>query len=384
MEERKNNKVIDLNAAKSDSERTFHSKYGNYRPDDDLLQSTARIKSQRDVIRDRIATMEASAEKVTKSVFDKVQRDYALQLQTISELLDEKKDTLKKEIKDLYLRREKLSVEINRHKEILEEAEFRHHLGEFSQSQFQEVENFETKEIEKLETDLTRISQFIHSHEELFDPEDLGIKPQPKEEVTKTVAKEEPKPQEQPVPQQTAPIDQEEESITAPKPAPQEAQPQQSTESSEFEDLFLDDEEPEEEKKLAESQSDINKLVDNGPSGGDNKTAVKEKQKEEQDDYFSQEKVNEDSFTVKKETAFVKNTLVNFSTIDIDTIRAFEVDDDVLIVIHIDGCVLARNFGGFKNNIVGWGTSDGGVFFEWKFRLLVFPFGQREDVIAGE
>lgn len=173
MNDRNSPKVVDL---KSRGERVANSQFGNFVPDEELLQSTARIKNQRDLILDRLEKMSDAQNRVSKTVFEKVKRDYSLQLETISELLVEKKHLLKEEIKKLYLNREKLAFEINRHREILEEAEFRHFLSEFTQTQYQEVENFETREIEKLESDLSHISQWIRSHEELFDPEDFGQK----------------------------------------------------------------------------------------------------------------------------------------------------------------------------------------------------------------
>lgn len=166
------NNVVDLKPKNQD--RVPHSQFGHFLPDEELLQSTSRIKNQRDILLQRLEKMEQSRERVSQTVFEKVKRDYHLQLETIREMLSEKKEKLKDEIKKLYVNREKLSFEINRHKEILEEAEFRHYLEEFTQSQYQEVENFETKEIEKLESDLSHISQWIRTHEELFDPEDFG------------------------------------------------------------------------------------------------------------------------------------------------------------------------------------------------------------------
>lgn len=178
------NKVVDLKPRGAD--RSAHSPFGQFTPDEELLQSTARIKAQRDVILDRLEKMRSSQARVSKSVYDKVRRDYTLQLETVTELLSEKKYLLKEEIKKLYTNREKLSFEINRHKEILEEAEFRHFLSEFTETQYQEVENFETREVEKLEVDLSHISQWIRTHEELFDPEDFGITPQTKSIPAKT------------------------------------------------------------------------------------------------------------------------------------------------------------------------------------------------------
>jgi len=289
---KKSNNVIDLNTNRGDE--IPHSPHGNYKPDDELLQSTARIKKQRDAIQERIDKMESAQEKVSKSVYEKVKRDYSLQLQTISELLDEKKALLKSEVKDLYMRREKLSVEISRHKEILEEAEFRHFLNEFTQSQYQEVENFETKEIEKLETDLATIGEFIRSHEELFDPQDLGLPAKKKQEpeVTKTVAPE-PKPAEEVIePQEEhtpakARLDSPDEEVQQVAEAPV-VETAEEEGASEFEDLFLDEEEGEADKiKEQESITNIKKIIE-------------ENAEEIDDNYFEQEKVNESSFTVKK------------------------------------------------------------------------------------
>lgn len=292
MEEGKNNKVIDIKSAKNESQHAFHSKLGDYKPDEDLLQSTARIKKQRDVILDRLGKMESAQERVNQNVFAKVKRDYNLQLKTINELLDEKKDLLKKEINDLYMRREKLSVEISRHKDILEEAEFRHYLDEFSQNQYQEVENYESREIEKLQSDLEQIAHFIKIHEDLFDPKDLGetapsksSQPRQKElpagEVTKTAAM----PAETELPKKTITSDQ--------RPVTSD----QEFDASEFEDLFLEDESvKEKEKQLAESQSNIKKLI----REDEERPMPFPKAGKKAQNYFKQEEVEESSLTVKK------------------------------------------------------------------------------------
>lgn len=323
MEER-NNKIIELKSAMSDSEFSYHSKFANYKPDEELLQSTTRIKNQRDVILDRINKMEDSRDRVNPSVYEKVKRDYSLQLQTISELLDEKKANLKKEVKDLYLRREKLTVEINRHKEILEEAEFRHFLGEFSQNQFQEVQNYESKEVDKLEGDLSRISQFIRSHETLFDPEDLGqttkSQPKPSEDVTKTAFRQPITPAQEQRFQPTATGEtRQQQPARAPReeytqetarqepqhaPAAEKKSPlaspsnvvSQKINVDEFEDLFNDDDDAHTDTKLKlqQSQSNINQIIETETSGISGVMPLPE------DDYFSEAQVNEASLTAKK------------------------------------------------------------------------------------
>lgn len=330
-------KVIDLKPVNRDLERSINTKFGLYKADEELLQSTARIKSQRDVILERVQKMEDSRDRVSKSVFEKVKRDYALQLETITELLNEKKETLKKEIKDLYLRREKLSVEVNRHKEILEEASFRNVLGEFTITQYQEVESFETKEIEKLESDLAHISQLIRVHEDLFDPEDLGLPPRQKlpphkagdvtktairnsraEEPTRTIAAPTLKSPSVPVPAKQA--------SASPQPKPSALIPptlptavdeiHDPTSTNEFEDLFLD------EKSISESLDSLSStnasiqlndlLDDNTPRpvrvDGDSITHAKTAADSDSDaaipepsesNYFSEEKVSESSLTVR-------------------------------------------------------------------------------------
>lgn len=185
-DKKENQNVLDLKPVQRQGGRLPHSKIAQFTPDEDLIQSTSRIKNQRDTVLDRIEKMQTSENRVSHSVFEKVKRDYSLQLDTINELLDEKKQILKDEIRKLYMIREKLTVEVNRHREILEEADFRHFLGEFTQTQYQEVENFETKEIEKAESDLSHINQWIKAHEELFDPQDFGQKPAPQAKTPQT------------------------------------------------------------------------------------------------------------------------------------------------------------------------------------------------------
>jgi len=360
----KSTNVINFNTGEPTAPMSSSSRLGQYKPNEDLMQSTARVKKQRDVIKERMQKMELAKERVTKNVYDKVKRDYSLQLQTISELLNEKKEELKKEVKELYVRREKITIEANRHREILEEAEFRLFLGEFSQNQFQEVENYETKEIEKLEADLSQLCQYIQTHEELFDPEEIGITipkpiaetmgtqdtvtaqgaedektqklqtkymkpleeeavPEPvteqvKQEVAKPVqeeAKEAPVQEtpkvEAPVqetPKEKAPV-QEEKKEPEVKPDDKANTEDLSFDASEFEDLFLDDDDDD----------------DNNPDVGDSQTDIlsqekvaedKQKKDDNQDDYFKEEKVSETSFNIASEEA--KDYIDNVKSNDLE------------------------------------------------------------------
>lgn len=312
MEDKNKSKIVDLQMVKG-TNKPSHTKFAQFQPNEELIQATSRIKTQRDTILDRIKKMEDASERVTKSVYDKVKRDYSLQLQTITELLDEKKELLSKEIKDLYVRREKLSVEVNRHKEILEEAEFRNFLGEFSQSQYQEVENFETKEIEKLENDLAKISEYIRAHEDLFDPHDLGSKknsseqpkPAPKTttpEVTKTAASPAPSvKQTTAAPQASAPQEQPQQPI--PSPAVQEDVPvteiNEEISDEDFEALFTSEDDG--KKPNDASQSAIQNLLDDSASESSGNIEIATKPDSDDTNYFKQDKNLEDSFTVKKQ-----------------------------------------------------------------------------------
>lgn len=159
-----------------------------YKPNEELIQTTSRIKNQRDLVLDRIQKMEAGRDRVSKTVYDKVHRDYVLQLESVNHLLAEKKSALKRELKRLYLLREREAMEITRHREILEEAQFRHFLEEFSEDQFKEVEEFETREINRLQSDLAHIHSYIRVHEELFDPQDLNLQPAPAAATTAPVS----------------------------------------------------------------------------------------------------------------------------------------------------------------------------------------------------
>lgn len=280
-----NSKIVDLKPRESRA----HSQFGHFDPNDELLQSTTRVKSQRDVILDRIQKMNDAKEKVSQSVYEKVKRDYALQLDTITEILNEKKFQLKEEIKKLYMNREKLSFEINRHKEILEEAEFRHYLEEFTQAQYQEVENFETKEIEKLESDLSNINQWIKIHEELFDRQDFGEKEK-----------------------QHVPLQKEEKKFESKFSKSQK-------EDDDFKYLFEDEQESS-QGKFGRTEDNIKALLNeektNDPrqekeSAGQNNDVMIPEPGEE--DYYKKEKIDEASFRVQKR---LKNAEEESVTID--------------------------------------------------------------------
>lgn len=180
-------KLVDLKAVAAlleNNDDTSPPSRSLYIPHEDLIQETARIKTQRDLILQRVGRMEQNRNRVSKNVFDKVYRDYSMQQNAISDLLNEKKELLNKELKNLYSIREKQNVEMNRHKEILEEAQFRHFLAEFTEEQYKEVEEYESKEISHLQNELARIHTFIKIHEELFDPQDLGLAPRKSPEST--------------------------------------------------------------------------------------------------------------------------------------------------------------------------------------------------------
>src|SRR3989338_6595792 len=148
-------KMIDLKAVDIDENNVhpFPNKSGgkdplaSYKPNEELISQASRIKYQRD--------------------------------------LNEKKGSLKKVLEDLYMLREQHQIEAARHKEILEEAPFRQFLDEFSEEQFKEVEEYETREITNLERELAQMNSYIKVHEELFDPQDLQMR-QSTAEVTKT------------------------------------------------------------------------------------------------------------------------------------------------------------------------------------------------------
>lgn len=189
-------KLVDLKAVAALLEDGENPGSGNpnssFKTSEDLIAATARVKSQRDLIAQRMHKMESGQGRVTKAVYDKVHRDYQMQLENITNLLNEKKALLKRELKRLYLQREKQSVEVTRHKEILEEARFRHFLEEFSEEQYKEVEEYETREISGLQSELAQLVSYIKVHEELFDPEDLGYTPAraTPSEVTRTMMPE--------------------------------------------------------------------------------------------------------------------------------------------------------------------------------------------------
>lgn len=264
-------KIVDLKAVDTlpDSpnppSKEASQKSALFQPNEDLIQETGRIKSQRDLLFVRMQKMNQTREKVSKNVFEKVARDYRMQLDNIVQLLNEKKGELSRELKRLYMLREKQTMELNRHKEVLEEARFRNYLEEFSEEQYKEVEAFESKEISTIQNELAALHSFIRVHEELFDPEDLGLPPRsqtppapgaPRPEVTRTMvqppsAPRTPKPETAPLEtfSDKTPLPEKRREATPPsdhaKPVPKETAAPPASPDDEFHpDTFYETEEP--------------------------------------------------------------------------------------------------------------------------------------------
>lgn len=284
-------KVVDLKPR----DKKSGAQLGHFVPNEELLESTARVKSQRDVILERLQKMAAAKDRVSKTVYEKVHRDYSLQMETINDILNEKKAMLKEEIKKLYLSREKLSFEISRHREVLEEAEFRHQLDEFTQAQYQEVENFETKEIERLEANLSHITQWIRRHEELFDPTDFGqTKPKTFVPATKTSEATVTYKVAEPRPEITKTV------VATPAPAlsTTPVEPQKTEIPAEFNHLFADENAGEE--KFVNTEDNIEALLKSDHQGSQALDEEIELPEPSEADYYQNGQVGESSFELQK------------------------------------------------------------------------------------
>ncbi|MBI4223844.1 MAG: FHA domain-containing protein [Deltaproteobacteria bacterium] len=133
-----------------------------------LLDEASKFKEERQLLKERLAKIEAGRSQVTKNVFEKVYGDYADRLQKITDRLMEKKQDIDRELGTLYETRDKIQAGLKNHKEVLEELKFRQQLGEFGREDFQSKSREQEDKIERFEKVLSGILSNIRRYEALF------------------------------------------------------------------------------------------------------------------------------------------------------------------------------------------------------------------------
>ncbi len=167
----------------------------------DLLKKARTIREQRDVLRERIEKIEASKGQVKENVYQKVAADYLQRLEESRKGLLAIKDEIDQELSSLYEKEKGAAGRAHVHEENIEEARFRHELGEYEKKAFQDLIAKEENLFKTVNQEQTALQGAIEQYEQIFTGEDLGepipspaeppAQPEPAE-ITKTEVPAEP------------------------------------------------------------------------------------------------------------------------------------------------------------------------------------------------
>lgn len=137
-----------------------------------LIEATRRLKAERDMVRVRFDKMEGHRDQVSEAVYAKVKADYLAKYRELAEVYAQKKQAIDVELEKLYEATRELSLVLEKHRSELEEAKFRHFLGEFPDQRYKAIEKREEKEICKQERVLAKLQEYIDAYEALLVPDD--------------------------------------------------------------------------------------------------------------------------------------------------------------------------------------------------------------------
>jgi len=154
------------------------------------IAELVRIKQEEELLRSRLSKMEASQEKVSRAVYDRVRGDY----QSRQAALDVESRPLKQKARQQYAKLRALRSEIEKTLETAsldkEELIFRHDLGEFQGEEFQTRLGQSETLLAARRQELAEIDQLKQQFVDAFHAES-DLEPQEGEEIEELAEKEE-------------------------------------------------------------------------------------------------------------------------------------------------------------------------------------------------
>ncbi|MCC6274055.1 MAG: FHA domain-containing protein [Deltaproteobacteria bacterium] len=133
-----------------------------------LFDEATSVKDKMKLIEGRLQKMEEHRSEVSDSVYLKVKTDYEVQLDEVRGHFEGKCREIEGELKHLYEAQSEQETSLSKHQEVLEEAKFRHKLGEFNDKKFKDVETQQNKEIKKYNDLLDTIKASIKQYEDIL------------------------------------------------------------------------------------------------------------------------------------------------------------------------------------------------------------------------
>ncbi len=143
-----------------------------------LFDESKAIKDKLELYEKRLQKMDEHKGEVSEAVYFKVKTDYKSQLEEISGAFRGKCREIQTELRQLYKSRKEQESALAQHEDVLEEAKFRHTLGEFNDKKFKDVQLQENKEIKKYKDVIEIINGSINQYEKI-----LGTPFQPEKQV---------------------------------------------------------------------------------------------------------------------------------------------------------------------------------------------------------
>ncbi len=144
---------------------------------ENLLKEASSIKSDRQVLKERLEKLEHTKSSVSPTVYMKVYTDYSTQLdQTTQKLMALKRD-LDREEKALSEKKNLIEKQIKLHQEAKEENLLRSNLGEISHEKMEDLNHVHEEEISRLDRALHLLTDAIERHREIFAGEALKKSP---------------------------------------------------------------------------------------------------------------------------------------------------------------------------------------------------------------
>ncbi|MCC7345652.1 MAG: FHA domain-containing protein [Deltaproteobacteria bacterium] len=133
-----------------------------------LFDEATSVKDKMKLIEGRLQKMEEHRSEVSDSVYLKVKTDYEVQIDEVREQFEGKCREIEGELKHLYQAQSEQDASLSKHQEILEEAKFRHKLGEYNDKKFKDIESQQNKEIKKYNDLLETIKASIKQYEDIL------------------------------------------------------------------------------------------------------------------------------------------------------------------------------------------------------------------------
>lgn len=139
-----------------------------------LLQKAREMREQLHVILERIDKIEESKEKIKENVYSKVATDYQTRLDESRRDFLKMKEEIDSELVGLRHKEAEATRKVMEHEDTLEEAQFRHELGEFSKSDFEATSSKEKAVLEQARSEQDALQGAIKQYEAIFEGEELA------------------------------------------------------------------------------------------------------------------------------------------------------------------------------------------------------------------